>query len=136
MTVSIVGALVIGQAAVEAGLISNIMVIIVSNYRHGKFCRTRLQSIGSEANVTVYSYYNVCLFWTVCHPAWISHYGYPFSLFTIIWCAVLSSNCPTESKGTEGCLCSFSLLVHEEETQLFTLSSTREGKRNCFSKSS
>ena len=95
MTVSIVGALVIGQAAVEAGLISNIMVIIVAITGTANFVAPVVHSIDSDANVTVYSYYNVCLFWTVCHPAWISPYGYPFSLFTIIWCAVFSSSCPT-----------------------------------------
>ena len=95
MTVSIVGALVIGQAAVEAGLISNIMVIIVAITGTANFVAPVYSLSGATTNVTIYSYYYVCLFWTVCHPAWINRYGCPFSLFTIIWCAVLSSSCST-----------------------------------------
>lgn len=63
--ISIVGTLVIGQAAVAAGFISSAMVIIVSITLHIQFCDTRDGHVDRCKNHSLCSYRTSWLYWTI-----------------------------------------------------------------------
>ena len=92
-TVSIVGALVVGQAAAQAGTHLKHYGHYCGDHGYSKFCGTCVQFSGSDKNVTICPYYHFCLLWPIWTPTWINCNGRPFSFVTFIWCALFSSSC-------------------------------------------
>ena len=87
-TIGIVGALVIGEAAVSAGIVSPIMVIIVALTTIGSFAIPSYSASISFRYVT-FSVDDGCRHvWSLWHYVGEHHHSYPSLFHQILWCTL------------------------------------------------